>query len=103
MRAIIEASGSQVPVEVNARCKISRVVAEIGQNLDFDRVLFVAAAGKHKAGKPYIDGASVKAEVVGHGRFDKVTVFKFKRRVKYRRTRGHRQDYTEVLIKEINA
>ncbi|MEE9552775.1 MAG: 50S ribosomal protein L21 [candidate division Zixibacteria bacterium] len=101
MRAIIEAGGVQVPVEVDSKSKIPLIEGEVGQKVDFDKVLFLSGDDKPTVGKPYIDGALVKAEIVGHDRFDKVTVFKFKRRTKYRRTRGHRQDYTEILVKEI--
>ena len=103
MRAIIETDGNQVPVEVNSRCKIPRIDVEVGQEIDFDKVLFVSKDDKPLIGKPYIEGASVKGEVVSHGRFDKITVMKFKRRLKYRKRTGHRQDYTEVLIKAISS
>lgn len=56
-----------------------------------------------KIGNPYIEGARVLGEVVRHGRHDKVIIFKFKRRTKYRRKNGHKQDYTEILVKKINA
>jgi large subunit ribosomal protein L21 len=102
MRAIIEASRTQVAVELDARCKIPRIDADVGKEVIFDKVLFVSSADSPVVGKPYIDGASVTAEVVGHGRLDKVKVFKFKRRVKYRRLKGHRQDYTEILVKKIS-
>lgn len=103
MRAIIETDGAQIPVEVNTHCRIPRIDAEVGKQIDFDKVLFVSGDDKPLIGKPYLEGASVKAEVVSHGRFDKVTVFKFKRRVKYRKTTGHKQQYTEILVKEINS
>lgn len=103
MRAIIETGGSQIPVEIDARCKIPRIEAEIGKEVDFDKVLFVSKDDKPQIGNPYIEGASVKAEVVSQGKLDKVTVFKFKRRVKYRKKTGHRQQYTEILVKEINS
>lgn len=102
MRAIIEASRTQVAVELNARCKIPSIDADVGKEVIFDKVLFVSSADSPVIGKPYIDGASVTAEVVGHGRLDKVKVFKFKRRVKYRRLKGHRQGYTEILVKKIS-
>lgn len=102
MRAIIEAGGAQVAVEKNGRCKVPRMKEAVGQVVDFEKVLFLSIRKKPVLGTPYIEGASVKAEVVGHGRFDKVEVFKFKKRTKYRRTRGHRQGYTEILIKDIS-
>ena len=103
MRAIIETGGSQIPVETDARCKIPKIEAEVGKEVDFDKVLFVSKDEKPQIGNPYVEGASVKAEVVSHGKLDKVTVFKFKRRVKYRKKTGHRQQYTEILVKEINS
>ena len=102
MRAIIETDGTQVPVEVDAKCKIPRTKAEVGDEIEFNKVLFVSTGDKPVMGKPYIEGALVKAEVVAHGRFDKITVFKFKKRSKYRRTTGHKQGYTEILIKAIS-
>jgi len=103
MRAIIETGGSQVPVEVDTRCKIPKIDAEVGKEIEFDRVLFVSKDDKPLIGKPYIEGASVKGEVVSHGKLDKITVLKFKRRVKYRKKTGHKQQYTEILVKEINS
>jgi large subunit ribosomal protein L21 len=103
MRAIIETGGSQIPVEADIRCKIPKIDAEVGKEVDFDKVLLVSRDEKPIIGKPYIEGATVKAEIVSHGKLDKVTVFKFKRRAKYRKKTGHRQDYTEILIKEIKV
>ncbi len=102
MRAIIETGGTQVPVEVNANCKIPRIDTPVGEEINFDKVLLISKGKKPVVGKPYIEGASVKGEVVAHSKFDKVIVFKFKRRSKYRRRTGHKQDFTEVLVKEIN-
>lgn len=102
MRAIIETGGAQVPVEIDANCKIPRVDAPVGEKINFDKVLLISKDGKPIVGKPYIEGAIVRGEVVAHGRFDKVTVFKFKRRRKYRRKTGHKQDFTEILIKKIS-
>lgn len=102
MRAIIETEGNQIPVELDAKCKIPKLDVEVGKEIDFDKVLMVSKDDKPTIGKPYVEGATVKAEVVSHGRFDKVTVFKFKRRTKYRKKTGHKQDYTEILVKAIN-
>jgi large subunit ribosomal protein L21 len=102
MRAIIETEKTQVPVETDAKIKIPLIDVEVGKEISFDRVLMVSGGDKPIIGKPYVAGASVTAEVVGHGRLDKIRVFKFKRRTKYRRTVGHRQDYTEILIKKIS-
>jgi len=103
MRAIIETDGSQIPVEVDARCKVPKIDAQVGGEIEFDKVLFISKDDKPLIGKPYIEGATVKAEVVSHGKFDKITVLKFKRRVKYRKKTGHKQQYTEILVKEISS
>ncbi len=103
MHAIIETGGEQVPVELNGKCKIPRLESEVGNEVKFDKVLLIADKNAPKIGKPYISGASVKGEVISHGKLDKVIIFKFKRRTKYRRKTGHRQGYTEVLIKAINS
>lgn len=101
MRAIIETGRTQIAVEPDARCKIPSLDAEIGKEIEFDKVLLISTGDKPLIGKPYIEGASVKAEIVGQGRLEKVRVFKFKRRVKYRKTKGHRQGFTEILVKKI--
>lgn len=103
MRAIIETSGLQIPVEENSRCRIPKISVESGKEVNFDRVLLISTDDKPLIGKPYIDGASVKAEVISHGRSEKINVFRFKRRLKYRRKTGHRQQYTEILVKEISS
>lgn len=103
MRAIIESGGMQFPVEENAVIKIPKLAGEPGQKLALDKVLLVSGPDKFAVGKPYIKGAEVTAEIVGHGKADRVVVFKFKRRRKYRKTTGHRQDYTELKITGISV
>jgi large subunit ribosomal protein L21 len=103
MRAIIETGGMQFPVEDQAVVKIPKLEIEIGGKIDFDKVLLVSGPDQFKLGRPYVDGAKVSAEVVGHGKDDKVIIFKFRKRRKYRRTRGHRQQYTMVKISGISA
>jgi large subunit ribosomal protein L21 len=66
----------------------------------FDKILFISGE-KSFIGTPYIKDAKVEAEVVTSGKGEKITVFKKKKRVKYRRTRGHRQEFTEVKINQI--
>ena len=103
MRAIIETSGMQFPVEENTVIKIPKIKAEVGDKYDFEKVLLVSSPEQFALGKPYIEGAKVKAEILAHGKSDKVIVFKFKRRRKYRKTTGQRQGYTEVKILKISA
>jgi large subunit ribosomal protein L21 len=78
--------------------KLSAAQEEV---LELDQVLLVAKDGIVKVGQPLVEGARVKAEVVEHGKAPKVTVFKFKPKVRYKRKVGHRQQYTELKITEI--
>ena len=103
MRAIIEAGGMQFPVEEKSVIKIPKIEAEVGQQYNFEKVLLVSGPEKFAVGKPYIEGAKVEAEVLAHGKSDKVVVFKFKKRSKYRKTTGQRQGFTEVKILKISA
>jgi large subunit ribosomal protein L21 len=104
MRAIIETGQAhQVAVEPDAKLRVPSLgEVEIGKEITFDKVLFISDGTTPIVGKPYIDGASVTVEVVSHGKGDKVRVFKFKRRTKYRRLTGHRAEYTEILVKKIS-
>jgi large subunit ribosomal protein L21 len=103
MRAIIETGGMQFPVEEEAVIRVPKLDTKVGQKIDFDKVLLVSGDDKFSVGKPYIEGAVVSGEVMDHGKGDKILVFKFKRRRKYRKTTGHRQDYSEVKIEKITA
>lgn len=77
--------------------------AQPGDEITFDQVLMVGNEGKVQIGKPTVDGASVKAEVLGEEKGEKVIAFRFKRRKNVRVKRGHRQRYTRVRITAINA
>ena len=104
MYAIVEMLGQQFKVEVGQRVFVHRMnEAERGSNVEFDSVLLVDKDGVVTVGTPTVSGAKVKAEVISHLRGDKVLVFKKKRRKGYRKLNGHRQDLTEIVIKEITA
>ncbi len=77
--------------------------AEVGSIVELSDVLLVGGNGSVKVGTPLVDGARVIAEVVEHGRDKKITVFKYKNKTRYRRKRGHRQDYTRLAIRGILA
>lgn len=98
MRAIIETGGLQFPIEEGSVVRVPKLQGDTGSKIDIERVLLVSGDDKFVLGKPYISGARVQAEILNHGKAKKVTVFKFKRRRKYRKTKGHRQDYTELKI-----
>ena len=103
MYAVIETGGKQYRVTEGDRLKVERLPVEAGDTVDVDRVLLVASEAGVAVGNPTVSGASVKAEVLSHGKRKKIRVFKMKRRKNYRRTQGHRQAYTELRIAEIKS
>lgn len=104
MYAIIRTGGKQYRVAVGDTVKVETLEAEAGSEVTLNDVLLVAAEdGSIKVGKPVVEGASVKATVLSHGRSDKVRIFKFRRRKHSMKSGGHRQNYTELKIEAINA
>ena len=101
MYAIIETDGRQIRVSPDEHVRVGKLDAEIGSTVTFDRVFAVKNDGDFLVGSPTVEKAKVNAVVLGHGRSDKIIVYKMKRRKYYRRKRGHRQPYTEVKISEI--
>lgn len=100
MYAIIEASGKQFRAEPDSTLRLPRLRAEPGETVTFE-VLLTETDGEVQIGKPSLEGASVAAEVVRHGKGKKIVVFKRKRRKGYRKKQGHRQGFTEVRVTEI--
>lgn len=104
MYAIVEILGQQFKVEAGRKLYIHRMAeADRGAQVEFEKVLLVDNDGAVTVGAPVVDGAKVVCEVVSHVRGDKVLVFHKKRRKGYRKLNGHRQDLTELLVKEIVA
>lgn len=103
MYAVIKTGGKQYRVAPGAKIKVERLAGEVGSDVVLDQVLMVADGDKVTIGAPVVQGASVKATVLSHGRHDKVMIFKMRRRKHYRKTQGHRQDYTEIQIEKIAA
>ena len=102
MYAVFQTGGKQFRAEPGTRLRIPTLEAEIGDSVTFDHVLLAGdGAEKVHVGTPTVDGASVKAEVIRHGRGDKVIVFKRKRRKGYRKKQGHRQNFTEIRVEEV--
>lgn len=103
MYAVIETGGKQYRVAPGQTVRVEKLPAEDGAEVTFEKVLLVADGEAVKVGAPYLEGGRVTARVKAQGRHRKVTVIKFKRRKGYRRTKGHRQHYTEVEITGIEA
>ena len=102
MYAIFRTGGKQFRAEPGATLRIPNVAAEPGDTITFDEVLLGANDGDFKVGAPLVSGAAITAEVIKHGKGEKIIIFKHKRRKNYRRKAGHRQQYTEVRVNEIN-
>lgn len=104
MYAIVEILGQQFKVEEGRRVYVHRMEnAERGSQIELGNVLLIDNAGEITVGAPSIEGATVTAEVLSHVRGDKVLVFHKKRRKGYRKLNGHRQNFTELMIKTIKG
>jgi large subunit ribosomal protein L21 len=103
MYAVIKTGGKQYRVAPGDRLKVESLVAEQGATVSLGSVLMLSDGDNITVGAPEIDGASVSAEVLSHGRGKKIEVIKFRRRKHYRRQMGHRQNYTELRITGITG
>lgn len=99
--AIIRTGGKQHRVVKGERLKVDKLDAEVGSELTLSDVLLVGGEGAPRVGQPLVDGAAVKVRIVAHGRGEKIRVLKRRKRKGFRKTIGHRQDYTELEITEI--
>jgi large subunit ribosomal protein L21 len=98
MYAIVNINGVQTRVEPDTVIQVPRLAGEPGAQLTFDQVLLVADGDSIAVGQPYVNGASLTAEVVDHFRGPKLRIFKYKRRQGYRRRRGHRDELTRLRV-----
>jgi len=103
MYAVIVSGGKQHRVVEGEVLRLEKLEVATGESINFDQVLMVADGDSIKVGAPYVDGGGVTAEVVSHGRGDKVRIIKFRRRKHFRKQQGHRQWFTEVKITGIKA
>jgi large subunit ribosomal protein L21 len=103
MFAVVDLGGSQVKVEEGDQIRVNTISGEPGEKITLENVLMVGAEGDMKIGTPRVEGASVEASILDHGKAKKIRVFKMKRRKGYRRTNGHRQPYTDIQINKISA
>ena len=101
MYAVFRTGGKQFRAELGKKLRIPTLEVEPGESITFDDVLLASNGDEVQVGAPTVEGATVKAEVVRHGRDKKIIVFMRKRRKKMRRKQGHRQGFTEVKVEEI--
>src|SRR4051812_22230867 len=103
MYAIIETGGKQYRVQEGTRVRVEKLLHEVGNEVALDKVLLLQTDGHLKVGNPLVAGTKVMAEVVANDRAKKVIVFKKRSKKTYKKWIGHRQHYTELLIKSISA
>ncbi len=103
MYVIVDIQGQQFKVEKDQKLFVHRINADRGAVVEFDKVMLVDNDGNVTVGAPVIEGAKVVAEIISHVKGDKVLVFHKKRRKGYRKLNGHRQQFTEITVKEIVA
>lgn len=103
MYAVIKNGGKQHRVTEGETLRVEKLDIATGENLTINEVLLVGEGDSIKIGAPYVDGSSVTAEVVNHGRADKINIVKFNRRKHYRKQMGHRQWFTELKITGISG
>src|SRR5713101_6991055 len=103
MYAVIETGGKQYRVAPGETIQVETLPGDVGAEVEFDRVLTVVDDSNELVTGPALSTARVKGTIAGHGRGDKILVFKFRRKKQYKRTIGHRQNYTKVTVNEILA
>lgn len=102
MYAVIQTGGKQYRVSEGDSLRVEKLDGDVGSEVVFDQVLMVGGDAV-KVGKPTVEGASVKAQILAQDRAKKIIVFKMRRRKRYRRKYGHRQPYTELRVTGISA
>jgi large subunit ribosomal protein L21 len=98
MYAVVKTGGKQYRVSAGEKVKVEQIAADVGAEIALDQVLLVADGEAVRLGTPLVDGATVTAKVLAHGRGEKIEIFKMRRRKHYRKSQGHRQNYTEIEI-----
>ncbi len=101
MFAVVKVRGVQLRVEPDAVVQVPKLAASVGEEVPIDEVMLVGSDDSVTVGTPLVDGATVLAEVVRHGRGPKINALKYKRRKDYRRHWGIRKDFTELKIRSI--
>ncbi len=103
MYAVIQTGGKQYKVQPGEELRVEKLDGQVGDEVYFDKVLLVSKGDKVTVGRPVLENAKVVAKITRQGRGSKIVVFKYKRRKGYRRTQGHRQDFTGLKIIGIEA
>ncbi len=103
MYAVIRSGGKQYRVTPGQTIRLEKLAGDVGSKVELGNVMLVENDGNVSVGNPLISNASIEATVLENDRAKKIIVFKKKRKKQYRRTHGHRQDFTSVRIEKINV
>ncbi len=103
MYAVIQTGGKQYRLTAGDTVRVETLDAEEGASVEFDNILMVADGDNIKLGTPFVEGGKVVAKVKAHGRHKKIEIIKFNRRKHYDKRTGHRQNYTELEITDIQG
>lgn len=103
MYAVVRTGGKQVRVAPGEALWVEKLTGDVGARIELGDVLLVGGEGAPRIGTPNVAGAKVVATILGQGRGEKITIFKAKRRKRYRRKIGHRQDYTQIRVESIEG
>ena len=103
MYAVLNSGGKQYKVQQGEVLRVEKISGDVGSPVTFDRVLMFADGDNVSIGQPVLDGISVEGHIVEQGKAKKIIVFKYKRRKRFRRKNGHRQEFTAVQIDSIKA
>ncbi len=103
MYAVLNSGGKQYKVQQGEVLRVEKISGDVGSPVTFDRVLMFADGDNVSIGQPVLDGVSVEGHIVEQGKAKKIIVFKYKRRKRFRRKKGHRQQFTAVQIDSIKA
>ncbi len=101
MYAVLKSGGKQYKVEEGQVLRLEKLPGDVGSAIKFDQILMIGDGESIQVGQPLVDGASVEARIVDQGRGKKIIVFKYKRRKRYRRKQGHRQEFTAIQVDSI--
>ena len=103
MYAIVNTGGKQYKIQQGDFLRVEKIPGEVGSPVSFDKVLMFSDGENVNIGRPVLDNVAVKGHIVEQGKDKKIIVFKYKRRKRYRRKLGHRQQYTAIKIDSIEA
>ena len=103
MYAIVDSGGKQYKVREGEILRVEKLTGEVGDSVSFDKILMFSDGDQVNIGTPLLEDVTVNGHIVEQGKAKKIIVFKYKRRKRYRRKQGHRQQFTAVKVDSITA